>query len=453
MKRTHFLATLGLSLALSATALAGVELKLKGGQTWRGDLNSIVEVTFLENGKEQKLQGKILRADTTMVKLETDNDGKVATRLILYSDVRGIRTVEAAAAPAGDAAPDAKPAATATPGAPAASATKPKDGAPAKVTSNFNGVYVLPLKGMVGVGLRHDEIEKIGEEADKAGPGQIIVLLIESGGGLVLEGDRIHETLKELKKRHRVVAWIKEAISAAAFTGMHCDEMYFMRVGAYGSITMFAGQTAISGAELDAWLEKISEVAKLGGRDPQVARCMVTKPLEVSYDIPEGGGPKDAIFYPDLRGKYILDTKDTMLTMNADQAVQCGWADGIADTEDELAKQLGLPEWKEASDAGRKMAENWQRLLARADQEVPKLVARMGYKGAGSGDPAAQLGAQIKILEELLRWGNQLGEQVMMLQFGRYGVPPKEALIREIEQRRKQLAEIKRQQRDAGNGN
>ena len=87
------------------------------------------------------------------------------------------------------------------------------------------------------------------------------------------------------------------------------------------------------------------------------------------------------------------------------------------------------------------------------DQEVPKLVARMGYKGAGSGDPAAQLGAQIKILEELLRWGNQLGEQVMMLQFGRYGVPPKEALIREIEQRRKQLAEIKRQQRDAGNGN
>jgi hypothetical protein len=223
-----------------------------------------------------------------------------------------------------------------------------------------------------------------------------------------------------------------------------------MRVGAYGSITMFAGQTAISGAELDAWLEKISEVAKLGGRDPQVARCMVTKPLEVSYDIPEGGGPKDAIFYPDLRGKYILDTKDTMLTMNADQAVQCGWADGIADTEDELAKQLGLPEWKEASDAGRRMASNWQRLLERADQEVPKLVARMDFKGAGSGDPAAQLGAQIQVLEEILRWGNQLGEQVMMVQYGRYGIPPKEYLLREIEQRRKQLAEIRRQQKAAG---
>jgi hypothetical protein len=446
--RNHLIATLGLSLALATQTLAGVELRLKGGQTWRGELNSIVEVTFVENGREQKLEGKILRADTTMVVVETAVAGKAGKKPIFYSDVRGIRTVEAAAAPAGDAAPDAKPSAPDAPAAKPAAAAK--DGTPAKVTQNFNGVYVLPLKGMVGVGLRHDEIEKIGKEADKAGPGQIIVLLIESGGGLVLEGDRIHETLKELKKRHRVVAWIKEAISAAAFTAMHCDEIYFMRVGAFGSITMFAGQTAISGSELDAWLVKIGEVAELGGRNAQVAKCMVTKPLEVSYDIPEGGGPKDAVFYNDLRGKFVLDTKDTMLTLNADQALHSGWADGIADTEDELAKQLGLPEWKEASDAGRRMASSWQRLLERADQEVPKLVARMDFKGAGSGDPAAQLGAQIQVLEEILRWGNQLGEQVMMVQYGRYGIPPKEYLLREIEQRRKQLAEIRRQQKAAG---
>jgi hypothetical protein len=453
-QRTHLIATLGLSLALSASALAGVELKLKGGQTWRGELNSTVEVTFLENGKPQTLEGKIVRADDKMVSIETELAGKVGRKLIFTSDVRAIRTLDAASPAVGGETPAADaPAAPPKPAAPAGTATKPKDGTPAKVTQNFNGVYVLPLKGMVGVGLRHDEIKKIGEEADKAGPGQIIVLLIESGGGLVLEGDRIHETLKDLKKRHRVVAWIKEAISAAAFTAMHCDEIYFMRVGAYGSITMFAGQTAISGAELDAWLQKIGEVAKLGGRDPQVAKCMVTKPLEVSYDIPEGGGPKDAIFYPDLRGKYILDTKDTMLTMNAQQAFDCGWADGIADTEEELAKQLGLPEWKEANDVGRKMADNWQRLLSRADEDVPKLVARMGYKGSGSGDPAAQLGAQIKLLEDIVRWYNQLGDQVMMIQFGRYGVPPKEALVREIEQRRKQLAEIRRQQKSTGNGN
>ena len=54
------------------------------------------------------------------------------------------------------------------------------------------------------------------------------------------------------------------------------------------------------------------------------------------------------------------------------------------------------------------------------------------------------------MLEEILRWGNQLGEQVMMVQYGRYGIPPKEYLLREIEQRRKQLAEIRRQQKAAG---
>ena len=142
----------------------------------------------------------------------------------------------------------------------------------------------MPWEGPVGIEARHDEIQEIIEEADKYGPGQIIVLQINSPGGLVIEGDKIHETLKDVKKRHRVVAWVKEAISAAAFASLHCDEIYFMQVGAMGSAVMFAGQTAISGDELNAWLEKFSEVAEIGGRDPIIARCMVTRTAMASYD-------------------------------------------------------------------------------------------------------------------------------------------------------------------------
>ena len=150
--------------------------------------------------------------------------------------------------------------------------------------SSKPGVFFMPWEGPVGIEARHDEIQEIIEEADKYGPGQIIVLQINSPGGLVIEGDKIHETLKDVKKRHRVVAWVKEAISAAAFASLHCDEIYFMQVGAMGSAVMFAGQTAISGDELNAWLEKFSEVAEIGGRDPIIARCMVTRTAMASYD-------------------------------------------------------------------------------------------------------------------------------------------------------------------------
>ena len=91
-------------------------------------------------------------------------------------------------------------------------------------------VFILPMKGMVGAGLRHEEMEKIEKEADKFGPGQIIVLRINSGGGDVTEGDRIVRTLSRIREKHRLVAWLEEAISGAAFTAFNCREIYFLRV-------------------------------------------------------------------------------------------------------------------------------------------------------------------------------------------------------------------------------
>ena len=48
-----------------------------------------------------------------------------------------------------------------------------------------------PQEGQVGTLARHESIEQIAAEADKYEPGQIIVLHINSPGGLVLEGDEI----------------------------------------------------------------------------------------------------------------------------------------------------------------------------------------------------------------------------------------------------------------------
>jgi hypothetical protein len=444
-------ATVGSTLTASASAASmranaaprANDLTFKSGQTWRGAINDTVEIVFTEGGRDRTLEGTVVRADRTMVVIETAAaDGKTSRKTIFFNDVKSMKSL--GSAPAKDAGASSGAAApAATEGTAGETAEPVKAPADAK---DFKGVFYMPIEGTVGVGMRHDEIEAIGKEADKYGPGQIIIIDIESGGGLVLEGDRIHETLKELKKRHRVVAWIKEAISAAAFTGMHCDEMYFMRVGAYGSITMFAGQTAISGAELDAWLEKISEVAKLGGRDPQVARCMVTKPLEVSYDIPEGGGPKDAIFREDTKGQFVLDRADTMLTLNAAQALACGFSDGTADTVEELAVVMGLPMWKEVNEVGRKIHRDWQRTLKEGTNELTMLMNQYEYKNTTSGDPEKIISTRIRIITDVLRWV----ERCWSCAFEVMGGLPeqiKPALERELEELRRQLAEIKQAER------
>ncbi|MEY4821169.1 MAG: hypothetical protein RLY72_821, partial [Planctomycetota bacterium] len=145
------------------------------------------------------VEGKILRvnADDKSITVTAIVAGKPTDRVIKWSSIKSISIVGSSAA-----ADSKTSTATAT-----AAAT------PAKRT-----IFIMPWEGTVGEGARHDEIEAIGKEADKIGPHQIIILEVISPGGLVTEGDEIDATLMDLKKRHRVIAWIKEAISAAAFT-------------------------------------------------------------------------------------------------------------------------------------------------------------------------------------------------------------------------------------------
>lgn len=436
------------AFSLAGAAMAETELTLKSGITWRGDLNQTVEVTYVERGQTLTVQGKLVRADTSLVVVEGTFDGRQGKKAIFFGDVRDMKTLDTGeAAPANSAGAASADAGAAAPGKGEIGGDGEKEGVP----SNFQGVFYLPLEGTVGVGTRAEEITAIGVEADKHGPGQIIVLEVISPGGLVIESVDIHKELDDLRRRHRVVAWIREAISAAAFTAFHCDEIYFMSVGAMGSMTMYAGTTAIQGETLAEWLRFAGEVAEGSGRDAQIARCMIKKEYELSYDIPPGGGPKDAIFRPDTKGQVVLDTADTMLTINASAALACGISDGTADTTDELAKLLRIPEWKEFNNVGRKLHEDWQRTLERGSEEIPKLVVLYDVKGTGSGDPVVVISGRIKTLEALIKWWDKCPE--CMIDIGRkgVGVPPKEFLEREIRRLKDQLAQIKRDRRGAGN--
>jgi ClpP class serine protease len=290
---------------------------------------------------------------------------------------------------------------------------------------------------MVGLEFRHEEMEKIAEEADKHGPGQIIVLLIESGGGAVTEMEQIHETLLEIKKRHRLVAWIQEAISAACATAIHCDEIYFMTEGTAGSMTAFAGGQSWQGAQLQKWLNTAGEWMELGGRSPYIGEAMIDDDKLLSYD--KDGKTGKVTWYNDLSGEFILSRMDENLTFNSSNALHCGFADGIADTEPQLAKLLDLPKWYEVSDYGREIHEDWMSTVKRAQEDLPRLADELQYKNQSSGDPVKILGTQINIMKQIVQWWDRAPNVCEMS-----GIPPKEFLERQIAEMRRELARMKK---------
>ena len=416
------------ALAINGVASAQqYELMFDNGSSWRGDDGDRVDVVYSERGVSQSMSGVIMKIDGRpgfqIVFVRGEIAGKQATKGIFAPDIESMKTSDGAGGGAVATRPaptTKKPDPKTTTGSSPAVTTERDDGT---LESSKPGVFFMPWEGPVGIEARHDEIKSIIAEADKYGPGQIIVLQINSPGGLVIEGDKIHETLKDVKQRHRVIAWVKEAISAAAFTSLHCDEIYFMQVGAMGSAVMYAGQTAISGGELDAWLEKFSEVAEIGGRDPIIARCMVTRTAMASYDKDPDTGK--VTIYPDMRGEFDISDDKNVLTLNSDNAIDCGYADGIANTTDDLAVLLDLPEWHEVNDSGRRIHERWQRTVKQCRDRIPRLQAELQRNPERA----------ITLLKELLGWYNRC-YPVLVYEMG---LPPDPDPIR------RQIEEIRRQ--------
>lgn len=422
-----------------------IRLGKKGsGKTWRGMIGDLIEVKYSQRGSDKTFKGRldayreISRTLATMTVMGTTPGTGLEKRTFVVGDVISITSVDQSAgtdAPKKDASkskPKVDAVRTATaPNNPTGSF--PSD--PGPEFDHLPRIFLLPIQGGVGDGTRHDEMKKIGEIADSYGPGQIIVLKVDSPGGLVAEADLIHETLSDLKLRHRIIAWIEEAISAAAYTAFHCNEIYFMKAGALGSATMFAGGKAIEGEQLRQWIKKFGDVAEESGHPRAIAEAMITNSKMVSYDPAEGEDePK---VYNTTEGKRVLSTNEENLTIGATDAVACGFADGIADNEDELAEQLRLPMWYETTNDGRRIHERHQKLLESAKVEVPRLLMKAQGQIGQTNDALKNANRQLAAVNQLISWARRLGNHTSMMM----SVPPLEAL----EQIKKTLQEQIRQ--------
>jgi hypothetical protein len=409
------------ALAIGASVMAqSVIVRLPSGKTFRGELNDAVTVTYDNRGIETVFTGALIRdGDLYIVVRGMTATGDVQEKMLFKSEL--IAVVSASledAAEIPEAVQDTD-------------ATESEDESGTVASENTRGVFVLPLSGMVGTKFRAAEIDTIIEQADAIGPGQTIILLIDSGGGVVTEWELIYESIMSAKGRHRFIAWIKKAISAAAATAIVCEEIYFQTGGVLGAITMHSGGNPVPDQILYKWIEKLQEVVEEGSRSPLLVGPMTMNRFQLSYDKDSETG--EVTFYPDMRGEFDLSNQNENLVFNLTNAIHSGFADGKADTVEELAVLLDMDVWHEFG-TGREVAEDWVTLCDKAAHDIPLLWQRRGYKNAGSGQ-AARLGTMININKELIRWWDRCPNVC------RYegGIPPKEYLLQEIEQWKRAL--------------
>ena len=211
-----------------------------------------------------------------------------------------------------------------------------------------------------------------------------------------------------------------------------------MTTGTAGAVTTWDGQgTSISGEQLRKTIEHLVDLAKRAGIDGAefIAPAMKTNSRMCSYTKDPRTGEIE--WYGDLSGEVILSDADSNLSFTSSTALDCGFSNGTADNEEELARLLHLPRWNEVTDYGRVIAKSWQATYKRAETEVPLLVQRRAYKKT-SGGVKERLGALISLNKQMIRWWDRCPNFME----GRY--PEKNTFERENVQLRKQLADIRR---------
>lgn len=222
---------------------------------------------------------------------------------------------------------------------------------PVARTGSAERVAIITLgesggKDMVGLYMTAHILEEIIPALKKENV-DTVVFLINSGGGALLEIQRLSDVIQDKYKApdgFRTVAWIESAISAAAMTAHCIEEIYFMPEGNYGACTGYRGALdAMKGRELEEVVYMMEKVSARGGHDTegQIMRAMQHFRYPLSCDINENG---DVTWYQNEEGQHLVNPEGRILTFNSQTAMKYGFSGGTARTLEELEKAMGLTE-------------------------------------------------------------------------------------------------------------
>lgn len=286
---------------------------------------AFADTVVLKDGS--KIEGVIQRELEGSVWIKTSIGGIETVQFILAEKIEKIDRAS-------------KPVETAKP------ATNPAGGDPKPRRAGVPRGLVISLEGTVGIQMAaktlEDMIPVIEREIGSDGTG-IVVFKINSGGGLLLEIQKLSDVIHEkYKPKFRTVSWIESAISAAAMTSHCIEEIYFLPEGNYGACTgWFGALQAVSGQGLEEVLFAMEKISARGGYAPEIMRAMqINEPLSCTIDPASG----KVSWYQTEEGQFLVNKGDSILTFTAPQALRFRFSKGTAKNLEELTKALGYQE-------------------------------------------------------------------------------------------------------------
>ena len=394
-------------ITLAADEAQPVRVEMQDGSVWRGQTGAEVKVSFKQRGQRRVVEGTLARYTDGWLELTGPSGKRLAPvfaadiiRIEQIGDGTGSSSSAPVKDPGGDSEADASD-----------SSSSASEGDDKEVDLSIRPTFLLPLTGMVGGDFRPEEIEAVAAQADELGPGQTIVLEINSGGGYVAEWQMIRDAIYEIQKRHRMVAWVLDGTSAAASTSLCCDVIVMKSRGHFGSITtLMGGPSAPIAYQVQSARENMQPMLRKAGRSPKLGIPFKTGEagqlslLSYTKD-PETG---DVTWYQSLEGEEIMNRNGQVLGFTAPEAVHSGIAIGIADTKEELGLLLNQGGWREVG-TGTKLHDDWLEVATRCK----KAIAADNKERGKLGGSARDLRKQIKILKSWVRWWDRAANACM----------------------------------------
>jgi len=365
------------------------------------------ETIHLKNG--EVLEGRIVRETETFLYLVQETGGIERPRLILKNEIEKIIRDDkgAPAEPTPGSQGQREEPEEAEPASPSrtdAQADSQARSSPGEPNAEAIRIAFLTLEGTVGLEMYSGALAESIELLEDDEP-DIVVLRFDSGGGIAGEVKPLSDVIeRKIKPNYRVVAWIKSAISAAAMTAVTCEEIYFTSEGNLGAATAYrptrSGNEALTGRELQELIELMEKISYRGDRDPLIMRAMQT-PTDLSCDIDKYGLVR---WRNDLRGEHIVSTagNTSILTFNSVDAVKYNFAQGVANSKEALAQQLGVSEWIEVGQDADRHQREFRETMAQAQTKVAELRG-MIQVAMGNGQPARAR----RFLGELRGWARR----------------------------------------------
>jgi hypothetical protein len=236
--------------------------------------------------------------------------------------------------------------------APARYAPQPVDQPGSKTTDRIG---FATLEGTVGYsagdtapkGFDAKAVKDVLERAKSQGC-TVVMLEVESPGGIVPEGEKIVEVLLEAQRKGtRVIAWYGQAFSAASWIPFSCKQAVAKPTGTCGGSVIWSTgpdgkPTPVPAKMASATIAKIKNAASFTGRSPVLVDAIFDQSAEV-WESTDGKVSASSKSDTDVR----IDSGTTVLNMDTKFAKDIGFAVAICDSKDTAAAACGMksPAW------------------------------------------------------------------------------------------------------------